>query len=85
MILDVLHKCGLVGRIPVVFMDTLHLFHETLEFLEDCEERYGFEAKRYLPLECSDRKDWNEKYSSDLYLTDVETYDQHAKVEPLNR
>jgi len=88
-ILDVLHKCGLLGggenTIPVVFMDTLHLFNETLEFLEDCEERYNFKALRYLPVGCNNRKEWNEKYSSDLYMTNVEEYDLHAKVEPLNR
>ncbi|QDZ18571.1 phosphoadenosine-phosphosulfate reductase [Chloropicon primus] len=84
-LLDVLHKSGLVDHVPVVFMDTLHLFNETLEFLEDCEERYGFKAERYLPAGCADRKDWNEQFSSDLYMTDVEKYDQHAKVEPLSR
>ena len=66
-------------------MDTLHLFNETLEFLEDCEERYNFKALRYLPVGCNNRKEWNEKYSSDLYMTNVEEYDLHAKVEPLNR
>ena len=84
-ILDVMHKCGLLEHIPVVFMDTLHLFNETLEFLEDCEQRYDFQALRYLPKGCESRKDWNNKYASDLYMTDVESYDQHAKVEPLNR
>jgi phosphoadenosine phosphosulfate reductase len=84
-ILDVMHRCGLLDHIPVVFMNTLHLFPETTEFLEDCEERYDFQALRYLPLECSSKKDWSEKFSSDLYMTDVEAYDQHAKVEPLNR
>ena len=64
-------------------MDTLHLFNETLEFLEDCERRYDFQALRYLPKGCENKKDWNEKYTSDLYLTDGEKYDEHAKVEPL--
>lgn len=84
-ILDAMHRCGLLEHIPVVFMDTLHLFNETLEFLEDCEQRYDFQCLRYLPLGCESKKDWNKKYASDLYMTDVEAYDQHAKVEPLNR
>jgi len=88
-ILDALHSCGLLGdgpgAVPVVFMDTLHLFNETLEFLEDCEQRYNFKALRFLPDGCEDRKAWNAKYSSDLYMTDIEKYDLHAKVEPLNR
>lgn len=84
-ILDAMYRCGLLDRVPVVFIDTLHLFNETLEFLEDCEARYGFKALRYLPEGCEDRKDWNAKYASDLYMTDVDRYDQLAKVEPLNR
>jgi 3'-phosphoadenosine 5'-phosphosulfate sulfotransferase (PAPS reductase)/FAD synthetase len=33
----------------VAYIDTLHLFPETAEFLKEVEERYQFTALRYLP------------------------------------
>ena len=84
-ILDIIAKAGLLEDVPIVFLDTLHLFDETLEFLEHVEAHYGFQARRYLPAGCDSREDWNRIYSSDLYISDMPRYDELAKVEPLQR
>lgn len=84
-LLDALAGAGLLSQVPVVFIDTLHLFPETLAFLEDCEKHYGFKALRYTPAGCATKAEWNKMHSSDLFLTDGEAYDTLAKVEPLQR
>ena len=43
-IMDVLSRLGLLQKIPVIFIDTFHLFPETIEFLREVEEYYGFEV-----------------------------------------
>lgn len=45
-ILRSLADTGLLHRVPVVFIDTLHLFPETHEFLERMEKHFGFKAVR---------------------------------------
>eukprot|EP00241_Pyramimonas_parkeae_P011020 CAMPEP_0114249808 /NCGR_PEP_ID=MMETSP0058-20121206/14352_1 /TAXON_ID=36894 /ORGANISM="Pyramimonas parkeae, CCMP726" /LENGTH=258 /DNA_ID=CAMNT_0001363403 /DNA_START=215 /DNA_END=991 /DNA_ORIENTATION=- len=84
-LLDMLHRQKMLNKIPVVFIDTLHLFPETYTFMDQVEEKYGFKAERYMALECENKADWNKKHSSDLYMTDPDEYDKHAKVEPLQR
>lgn len=84
-LLDALAACGLLRRVPVVFVDTLHLFPETLDFLAEVEKRYGFTALRYTPLGCPTRAEWRARWGSDLFITDMERYDSVAKVEPLQR
>ena len=69
----------------VVFVDTLHLFPETREFLTQMESKYGFTAVIATPEGCATKKEWNAKHSSDLYMTHPERYDALAKVEPLQK
>ena len=71
--------------LAVVFIDTLHLHPETHALLAECEQAFGFTALRYTPAGCPTKAVWNATYSSDLYLTDPESYDARAKVEPLQR
>eukprot|EP00282_Hemiselmis_andersenii_P003555 CAMPEP_0114133380 /NCGR_PEP_ID=MMETSP0043_2-20121206/13597_1 /TAXON_ID=464988 /ORGANISM="Hemiselmis andersenii, Strain CCMP644" /LENGTH=258 /DNA_ID=CAMNT_0001226957 /DNA_START=188 /DNA_END=964 /DNA_ORIENTATION=+ len=84
-ILHGINKAGLFDKIKVVFIDTYHLFPETLEFLETVEKHYGFKALRYAPKDCASPEEFEEKYGDDLFLEDVEEYDRLAKVEPLLR
>jgi len=83
-LLHVLARQGLLSRVPVVFIDTLHLFPETYEFAEQMERHYNFKLQRFHPSDVPDLKTWRKTHGSDLYLTDPGRYDQLAKVEPLN-
>jgi len=84
-ILHILHKSGLLPKVKIVFIDTLHLFPETLEFLEKVEKFYGFKAVIYKAEGCETREEFDEKYGDDIFIEDIETYDKVAKVEPLLR
>ena len=45
-ILHAMAEAGLLQKVPVIFIDTLHLFPETTELLRAVEKQYGFEAAR---------------------------------------
>lgn len=80
-ILHILHKAGLLKEIQVMFIDTLHLFDETYDFLEKVEQHYGFKAATFKAKDCETRADFDDKYGDDLFIEDVETYDRIAKVQ----
>ena len=80
-ILHILHKAGLLKEIQVMFIDTLHLFDETYDFLEKIEQHYGFKAATFKAKDCETRADFDDKYGDDLFIEDVETYDRIAKVQ----
>jgi len=84
-ILHLIHKAGLLGKIKIIFVDTFHLFPETHEFLEQVEKHYDFKAEMFKAEGCETTEDFHEKYGDDLFLEDVEEYDRVAKVEPLLR
>jgi phosphoadenosine phosphosulfate reductase len=84
-ILDTIAKARLLDRIPVVLIDTLHLFPETLDFLRRVEEHYNFRAEVYRPLDCETREQLAEKYGTHELWRDTARYDKICKVEPLQR
>ena len=45
-ILHAIAEAGLLKSMPVIFVDTLHLFPETTELLHSVEKLYGFKAVR---------------------------------------
>ena len=69
----------------MLFIDTLHLFPETRTLLAEVEAAYGFKAVVATPVGAATKAEWNKVYSSDLYMTNPDEYDQKAKVEPLSR
>mmetsp|Transcript_26697 Transcript_26697/g.65793 ORF Transcript_26697/g.65793 Transcript_26697/m.65793 type:complete len:317 (-) Transcript_26697:49-999(-) len=84
-ILHAIHKAGLIDKIKVIFIDTYHLFPETLDFLAAVEKHYNFKAVMYKPKDCETYDEFVNKYSDDLFVDNVEEYDRVAKVEPLLR
>ena len=84
-ILDAIHKAGLLSKIPIVFVDTYTLFPETLAFLKEVENHYGFKAKIYAAEGCKDQEDYYNKYGRDYWMKDIDAYDKLCKVEPMNR
>ena len=84
-ILDAIHKAGLLDKISIVFVDTFTLFPESISFLREVENHYGFKAKVYHAQGCIDQKDYESKYGTDYWMKDIDEYDMLCKVEPMNR
>ncbi|CAI6003091.1 unnamed protein product [Closterium sp. NIES-65] len=87
-ILHLLHRLGALGdnpKVKVVFIDTFHLFPETYQFLKDCEERFGFKAEVFQAAGLNSKEDYVKKHGSDLFIRDIDEYDQICKVEPFSR
>lgn len=86
-ILDLLSRLGYLqnGKVKVGFIDTFHLFPETISFLDDVEKRYGFSAHRFCAAGCDTKADYDAKHGADLWKEDIEEYDRVCKVEPFSR
>jgi len=84
-ILDALAKTNLLGKVPVVFVDTFTLFPESLEHLKEVETHYGFKSIVYNAIDCKDQNDYYTKYGRDYWMKDIDKYDMLCKVEPMNR
>lgn len=84
-ILDAIHKAGLIDKISIVFIDTYTLFPETMAFLRQVEDHYGFKAHVYHAKGIESQAEYEQKYGKDYWRKDIEEYDQLCKVEPLQR
>ncbi|AGO12107.1 AaceriAEL259Wp [[Ashbya] aceris (nom. inval.)] len=89
--IDMLSKLpALDGRIvPLIFIDTLHLFPQTLSLLHKVEDRYYKPRSQpihiFRPAGVSTEKEFADMYGSCLWETDEDKYDFIAKVEPAHR
>jgi len=88
-ITHLLHRMGYLedGKAKVMVVDTFHLFPETMEFLKEIEEYYGFKAEVFNAegVDNFDKAGYDKKYGADLWKEDIEQYDKVCKVEPFQR
>jgi phosphoadenosine phosphosulfate reductase len=70
-------------RLPVVFVDTLHHFPETLEHVQRVRDRYRLDLRVYRPAESLEA--FEARYGPRLWERDLELYQRVAKVEPFQR
>jgi phosphoadenosine phosphosulfate reductase len=70
-------------QVPVVFIDTLHHFPETLDLVERVRIRYNLDLRVFRPAESLHA--FEEQHGPRLWERDVERYQQIAKVEPFRR
>ncbi|KAJ1665985.1 3'-phosphoadenylsulfate reductase [Coemansia sp. RSA 1813] len=82
-ITDIIHAQGV--SVPVIFVDTLHNFDETLELARRSQERYGFELHVFKPEDCETRNDFIARFGDELWKRDDVVYDYSVKVEPARR
>lgn len=80
-VIDKLQELGL--RLPVVFIDTLHHFPETLALVEQAREKYDLDLRVYRHVES--RQLFEERYGERLWERDIDRYQEVAKVEPFRR
>jgi len=71
--------------VPVIFLDTLHHFDETLDLVARSETYYGLDLYRYRPLNAKSRQNFATHYGPELWQSDVNQFHQITKVEPLQR
>lgn len=80
----ILHLLGEAApRLPVIFVDTLHHFPETLEHVERVQARYDLELRVYRPL--LERDEIEARHGPRLWERDLPLYQQLTKVEPFRR
>ncbi|QLG72246.1 hypothetical protein HG535_0C06000 [Zygotorulaspora mrakii] len=75
--------------IPLIFIDTLHHFPQTLELLSSVEDKYykphGQSVSVFKPEGCSSEREFSDKNGDFLWEKDEEKYDFLVKVEPAHR
>lgn len=65
---------------PLIFLDTLYHFPETLELVEEVKSRYGIPVSVYKPEGCETVQDFEQKYGENLWESGEEVYDYVVKV-----
>ncbi|KAJ2692189.1 3'-phosphoadenylsulfate reductase [Coemansia spiralis] len=80
---DMLHAQQ--ATVPVIFVDTLHHFDETLDLARRSQARYGFTLHTFRPEGCATRADFIAKHGDELWARDDVVYDYAVKVEPARR
>lgn len=72
--------------VPVIFLDTLFHFKETLELVELTRQIYAnLDLNIYKPLEAKTRKHFKAKFGDALWHTNLVQFHEITKIEPLMR
>lgn len=71
--------------VPLIFLDTLYHFKETLDLAERCKTTYNVPLKVFKPMNCETTADFEAEYGEKLWETDEDSYDYLIKVEPARR
>jgi phosphoadenosine phosphosulfate reductase len=80
-LIDMLSR--IAPRLPVIFIDTLHHFPETLEHAARVRDRYGLELRVFRPA--ASRSEFEALHGTGLWQRDLERYHEVAKIEPFRR
>ena len=71
--------------IPILFLETLHHFPKTLEFVDRAKQTYGLNLKIYKTTKADSREDFAAFYGKELWNTDINKFHYVTKLEPLKR
>jgi phosphoadenosine phosphosulfate reductase len=71
--------------VPVLFLDTLYHFPQTLELVAKAKEIYHLDLQTYKTLEADSRDAFAAKYGEALWDTDITQFHHITKIEPLQR
>lgn len=83
-----LEQLNLLPSIPVISIDTLHMFPESYLLIARIREQFASSLKSFhilTPSGYSERSNFDESYGSDLWQTDPSQYGYLTKVEPLTK
>lgn len=70
-------------RVPVIFIDTLYHFPETLDLVERVRSRYELDLRVFRPAQ--NRAAFEALHGERLWERDIDRYQHHTKVEPFQR
>ncbi len=83
-ITDILYR-DLKHPIPVIFLDTLYHFPQTLELVSKIKELYNLDLKTYKMPDLDSREAFAARYGDALWEKDISQFHQITKIEPLQR
>jgi len=85
--LDMIHKLSPPGShaVPLIFINTLYHFPETLDLAAAASQKYGAEMHVYMPPAAQSVAQFEAIYGERLWEVDEESYDYLVKVEPSRR
>ncbi|MDJ0677781.1 MAG: phosphoadenosine phosphosulfate reductase [Calothrix sp. MO_167.B42] len=83
-ITDILYR-ELKKQTPVIFLDTLYHFPQTLELVDKVIEVYNLNLKLYKTPDINSREEFAAKYGEALWDKDITQFHQITKIEPLQR
>lgn len=83
-ITDILYR-ELQAPVPVIFLETLHHFAESLTFVAEAKQTYNLNLKTYQIPEVNSREAFADRYGAALWETDIEKFHYLTKIEPLER
>lgn len=84
-IIHMLYRELRIEPIPVLFLDTLHHFPETLELVRKATKVYNLNLKVYKVPNVDSRQAFANCYGEALWDTDTDKFYQLTKIEPLER
>jgi phosphoadenosine phosphosulfate reductase len=71
--------------VPVMFLETLHHFPETLALTGKVKDHYNLDFRVYTTPEATSREAFAAKFGNELWATDIEKFHHITKIEPLQR
>lgn len=83
-ITDILYR-ELNQKTPVIFLDTLFHFRETLELVEKVKQVYDLNLKVYKNQDVNSREAFAAKFGEALWDKDIIKFHDITKIEPLQR
>ncbi|MEM8805525.1 MAG: phosphoadenosine phosphosulfate reductase [Cyanobacteria bacterium P01_G01_bin.38] len=78
-------KRELGAQVPVVFLDTLHLFPETLATARRARELYNLDIHTFHARGVHSRNAFAHRYGDRLWEQDIDQFYQLTKIEPMQR
>jgi phosphoadenosine phosphosulfate reductase len=83
-ITDILYR-DLQRRVPVIFLDTLYHFPQSIELVAKAKDLYNLDLKTYKIPDVDTREAFAAKYGEALWDKDITQFHQLTKIEPLQR
>ncbi|MGJ5673661.1 MAG: phosphoadenosine phosphosulfate reductase [Nostochopsis sp.] len=84
LITDILYR-ELKHPVPVIFLDTLFHFPESLELVEKAKQVYELDLKVYKIPDVDSREAFAVKFGDELWDKDIAKFHHLTKIEPLQR
>ncbi|NJO40739.1 MAG: phosphoadenosine phosphosulfate reductase [Cyanobacteria bacterium CRU_2_1] len=74
-----------VQPVPVIFLDTLHHFPQTLELVAKAKELYSLNLQAYKIPDVHTRAEFADRYGQALWDANIQQFHHLTKIEPLQR